>query len=771
MSAFLEYIKNRRTFIRIFLITFIFIFLTISCAGILYYGYTSNRLVHEYNKNNYNLLNQAKTAVGIIVDTMAYAPHSLYTNQQFLTNIRNVPQTGALGKKQIVDSLVNLKNSNIYIDSVVLYIPESMAVFSTNYGFSSIEDFPDREWIVNNAVSDMDIRMFGKRKNYKSKYDENLNINVFTLIKKLPYTSSMKAVLIINFDIDKIYENIVSKLNFGSDTEIFAIGSSGDIVFQSKNSTLIGELLANKDFIDMIRNNQQNREISLNRTKYFAAAIFSEHMDSYIIGISSYKELTNMISTIKNIILINGLILLLFLVACSMFVLDRTSKPIDDLLNFILGKRRNPYEKLDIYGLTKNIVKETFEGYSKLQSKMERMLPFFQERLLHSLMTRNDLENEEINKRLEEYEIRFKFKWFFVLSVDIVNLYAMDDNGRNPNLKRIAVHEAFSNILSGDDIAAYKVDVSDERVAFIINVNEQNLQKTRNQLEKLLRSAIQLLENEYGIETAIGISERGDNISAIGRLYKNSLNALNYRLIGNTTSIVFIDSINQRQKVFEEFDAFFEDRLENIILAGDTERAVRVVKDTFAGYRKEKRTTALRFQNGALYFAIILVKIAEKINLDLFDISDGEGNILQMVGGLKSVHDAETFFIKNIEMMCRHCQKEKEKEKDRLFYYQKIIEYIDENYTQDISIDSAAQVIGISPSYIFKILSEHSRLSFTEYTTKKRMEKACELLHQNCKVQDIAPRIGYSSTTYFIHVFKKYMGCTPSEYKRINALI
>ena len=57
-------------------------------------------------------------------------------------------------------------------------------------------------------------------------------------------------------------------------------------------------------------------------------------------------------------------------------------------------------------------------------------------------------------------------------------------------------------------------------------------------------------------------------------------------------------------------------------------------------------------------------------------------------------------------------------------------------------------------------------MTFIEYVTKKRMEKAKKLLRQsNLPTAEIAARSGYKDGHYFSFVFKKTQGCTPREYR------
>jgi YesN/AraC family two-component response regulator len=102
---------------------------------------------------------------------------------------------------------------------------------------------------------------------------------------------------------------------------------------------------------------------------------------------------------------------------------------------------------------------------------------------------------------------------------------------------------------------------------------------------------------------------------------------------------------------------------------------------------------------------------------------------------------------------------------------QKVIKYIEENYSKDISLADAANFCGISSGYVGKLFREHTGdTTFKDYLNKFRVEKAKELIlaDKNIKINDIAATVGFLNTTTFIRVFKKYESITPGEYKISN---
>ena len=84
----------------------------------------------------------------------------------------------------------------------------------------------------------------------------------------------------------------------------------------------------------------------------------------------------------------------------------------------------------------------------------------------------------------------------------------------------------------------------------------------------------------------------------------------------------------------------------------------------------------------------------------------------------------------------------------------------------DISLNSVAASVGMSPSYFSSIFSREMGKTFVEYLTEIRMEKAKELLVcSSMKSSEIGYEVGYKDPHYFSYIFKKTLGCSPKEYR------
>lgn len=92
--------------------------------------------------------------------------------------------------------------------------------------------------------------------------------------------------------------------------------------------------------------------------------------------------------------------------------------------------------------------------------------------------------------------------------------------------------------------------------------------------------------------------------------------------------------------------------------------------------------------------------------------------------------------------------------------------FIQEHYREELSLLVVSRSVNTSLFYFCKQFRKATGLSFTEFVTRTRIEKAKNLLlNPNLRVSEIAYDIGFHSLTHFNRAFKKILGQSPSAYR------
>lgn len=94
-------------------------------------------------------------------------------------------------------------------------------------------------------------------------------------------------------------------------------------------------------------------------------------------------------------------------------------------------------------------------------------------------------------------------------------------------------------------------------------------------------------------------------------------------------------------------------------------------------------------------------------------------------------------------------------------------EYIDRNFTENISIQKLAESLHISQGYLNRLFRNGMGVSPVKYITMKRMEYACYLLRTTeLSCEKISEAVGMYDNAYFYRIFRRVMGMTPVQYKK-----
>lgn len=108
------------------------------------------------------------------------------------------------------------------------------------------------------------------------------------------------------------------------------------------------------------------------------------------------------------------------------------------------------------------------------------------------------------------------------------------------------------------------------------------------------------------------------------------------------------------------------------------------------------------------------------------------------------------------------------KQKEYIEKFNMIFDYIDQNYTEDLTLDAVSGVAGFSKFHFSRLFKQFTDMSFYDYLNQRRV-RAAEflLLDPDTPITEIAMQSGFSSISTFNRVFKSFKKCTPTEFKKL----
>lgn len=96
----------------------------------------------------------------------------------------------------------------------------------------------------------------------------------------------------------------------------------------------------------------------------------------------------------------------------------------------------------------------------------------------------------------------------------------------------------------------------------------------------------------------------------------------------------------------------------------------------------------------------------------------------------------------------------------------RMIDLIHRNYKENLKMETLAELFNYNSAYLGKLFKQVTGENFNTYLDKVRMEQAKILLEQGLKVYQVAEMVGYANVDYFHSKFRKYVGSSPSVYRK-----
>ena len=327
------------------------------------------------------------------------------------------------------------------------------------------------------------------------------------------------------------------------------------------------------------------------------------------------------------------------------------------------------------------------------------------------------------------------------------------------------------NELAGSWEHVLSFDRSPEGWAFLIKgESEEEVQSTYLETRKEL---LELVDGYPKVEYFGGIGNVVHRIGDIQTSYKEAARAFSSRFFLDANQIA--DSA-EMVRVQTEQDGKIDvskmlskkrehELVERFLKNGTTEEVDSFLDELFQNIGEQNCKSLLYRQYVVMDLFFCASDFLGNLEIDIENLPEECRDINQIVEKAEDTENLRyqigNLFTETMQLRDSHSKKK----------YSKLLEdakaFIDENYKHDeMSLNTVAAQVNISPSYFSTIFSSEMGQTFVEYLTHVRLEKAKELLMcSNMRTAEIGYEVGYKDSHYFSYIFKKVVGCSPKEYR------
>ena len=639
---------------------------------------------------------------------------------------------------EITKLFISTVDSNPHIHSIYFFDDKHDFVLAdTKY---SKDDFYDPEIFEFDFAEDFYItgaRVVKDRKtiSYIRKYES--------------FSKDVVGFFVVNLDYDAFFKDLLSYADQHA-LDVILLNKDSSLLFTNnqKFNSFDNKALSNISPVDV-----EFTKKKIEGSYYFINQITSESLGWKYICLQKYSLLVQPAQLLKSVIISSSTIILLFSMILAYFFSIYLYKPLAYLvvemgkyLNISTTKDSNEYKTID------NAVKNLFNQNVDLLAKYQYAFPYYKKYSLKDLLTDQNFNSQKFENILSTLGVYFVFDKYYIAIFDFENL---PSEISHTTVFKPMLDNIFSRYTK--ELLHISVELSDLRIAMIMNTSSDSAS-----INKMFQE-IKEKFNSDNIELTISLGKTLHSLDDIGDSYRKVLFQLNNKFfIGKNELIYGIDIPEINRDIF--YNKSIEEDLLNSIKAQNSEKAdatlVLLTESLVKNITYIEYIKYVFFQISSNIFNVLA-----ELGIEFSDTDMTTTSIFEQIQKASTIHDLQQFMQTLIEKSIYLISGLKEKQHHNLA--SKALEFIEKNYTKDLTLEEIANVVFLSPRHLSNVFKAATGLTIFDYITKLRMNAAKDLLEkQNIKIQDIAQLVGYNNVQSFIRFFKKTFGITPIQYKR-----
>lgn len=279
-------------------------------------------------------------------------------------------------------------------------------------------------------------------------------------------------------------------------------------------------------------------------------------------------------------------------------------------------------------------------------------------------------------------------------------------------------------------------------------------------LAQALRGALQ---GKFHIAASVGIATCRQPDERFSACFQRAYIAAKAKLVLPDRTICRFEELHLHEEL--PADDKLEGKLVNCIRACRREESLAVLGALLTRVLQERPDAfaLTRYIRRITYSIFCAVDKARLLNQEFVDAFDSLQD-LQSISSMEQLRQMATGLVAQAVGLFETMERNRHNR-----VVESTIQYIDEHYAQDLSLQQLAELAGINANYLCTLFKAETDMIIIEYTTFVRMEKAKNLLRcDNSRLADIARQIGYKDEKYFMRIFKRSIGVTPAEFRKYS---
>lgn len=264
------------------------------------------------------------------------------------------------------------------------------------------------------------------------------------------------------------------------------------------------------------------------------------------------------------------------------------------------------------------------------------------------------------------------------------------------------------------------------------------------------------------ISTGIGLCVA--SVSELPAAYQQALSALSYHFYTDGNGVTSYSSISAKAPEIPNYSVATEQEFLFALQSGNSEKCLLILEQIFNDLLQLDPLPEPPYVESLCYglstqiFRVLL----EKFPADKVHLLENKLNTIRSKG--QQTFQELREMVRNLCIeACSWIEGERSDESTKVIHQAK--DFICTNLHLNLTLEHCAKQFNFSQGYFSNLFKKVLGISFQQFVTHQKMEKAKSMLIDDYQVQEIAQALGYEHRRYFSEIFKKHTNMTPSEFK------
>lgn len=734
----------------------VILFIPILISALIYVQ-TGSIVEYEIKRANKALLNQVK----FIVDSGLLQTEQLGNQMSINTDIRKYLEVDQQKDPfQIYKTKQEIHKYLLYNDFIkdIFVYSKSMNMVLTPDTF--VEESHFYQMYYESAIFTFKDWQKFARSNYIKEYrvlptrDNGLLNETAALVQSLPIDNSNQPLgtLVITLNNNKI-EKILKNMDWIQYGQVLILDKNDQIVFHTKDAGLplsihYSEMELKKD--EPFFENVQGHKVMISHAS-------SSVVDWKYVSMIPAEVFWERAEHIRNLNLL-GLFICFIIGGVMILVFARKNyNPIQELVRFVTGKAFAPVEKeQDEFELIRQHFIKTIQERDDSNHKQVQHIKLLRNYFLHRLMKGHIEKEQSLEEASKAYHILWSSDYFLVM---LFHLESDKGVSNEFQLLQFIISNVVTELI-GSKHTLHFTDM-DGTLAAVLNIHPAGFDDWKDNLESELKEAREFIEKRYNFQFATTISELQRGLGGIHQAFMQALEALEYLMLLGDEKVVWYGDLKHTNKDYY-YTVNQELILINLLKSCDFIQARELVTGVIQSSFNQGNTSIEMLK----CIMIDLVSTMMKLIQDQHN-----GSVWEELRPFRRLLKCNTKFEIEYQMLeifnyvCQHIES-KNKSISNLVKNEHVTEFVQENYHDpNLSVSLLGEHFSMTPQYLSRLFKEQRGQGLHEFICQTRIEHAKRLLLKGESIEDTARNTGFTSSSTFIKVFKKYEGITPGKYQ------